>query len=83
MFRTGAVCWFLAHTAETGWIESHWKKNGLTLEKGESGIPFNFFLTRGNNKLINLLRRVNVEFTDIFKSPELLAENDLTEYINL
>ena len=40
-------------------------------------------LTRGNNKLINLLRRVNVEFTDIFKSPELLAENDLTEYINL
>lgn len=59
------------------------KRNGLNYEKGESGIAFNFFLTRGNNKLINLLRKRKVDFKKIFISPELLAKDDLKEYIDL
>ena len=59
------------------------KRNGLNYEKGESGIAFNFFLTRGDNKLINLLRRRKVDFKRIFISPELLAKDDLQEYIDI
>ena len=58
-------------------------KNGITFDKGELGIAFNFFLTRGNIKLIDVLRRRKMDFTDIFKSPKLLAKDDLKEYIDL
>lgn len=57
-------------------------ENGKQIEKGESGTAFNFFLTRGNIEYMNLLKNRRVDFTNIFKNPQLLAEDDLTNYLN-
>lgn len=58
-------------------------ENGKAIEKGESGTAFNFFLTRGNMKYMNLLKNRKVDFTKIFENPKLLAEDDLTNYLNI
>lgn len=58
-------------------------ENGKKIEKGTSGTAFNFFSTRGNMKYMNLLRNRKVDFTQIFTNPKLLAEDDLTNYLNI
>lgn len=56
-------------------------ENGKQIEKGESGTAFNVFLTRGNIEYMNLLKNRKVDFTNIFNNPQLLAEDDLTNYL--
>lgn len=58
-------------------------ENGKAIEKGESGTAFNVFLTRGNMKYMNLLKNRKADFTQIFENPKLLAEDDLTKYLNI
>jgi hypothetical protein len=55
------------------------KKFGEVVEKGEAGQAFNVFLTRGNIKNFDILRCINVDFSEIFEHPEFLAAEDLTK----
>ncbi len=50
-------------------------------EKGESGESLMFFLTRGNEKLMNLLESIEPDFKELFENPSLMAENDLGIFI--
>ena len=50
--------------------------------KGETGIALAFFLTRGKYKLMKVLRKQGINFTELFNNPSLQAAEDLTEYIN-
>ena len=50
-------------------------------EKGELGESLMFFLTRGNEKLMNLLESVEPDFKELFENPSLMAENDLGNFI--
>ena len=50
--------------------------------KGETGIALAFFLTRGKYKLMKLLRKQGINFTELFNNPSLQTAEDLTEYIN-
>ena len=51
--------------------------------KGESGIAIEFFLVRGDTKLINALRTENKNSKQIFENPELMSEDSLINFINL
>ena len=62
-------------------IEKEEIKNGIKITKGESGLALTSFLTRGNIKLMLLLRNDSVNFTELFKEPSLSASEDLSEFI--
>lgn len=51
---------------------------GKEVKKGESGVAFNIFLTRGDMRNFNILRNDNADFSKIFKDPKLFASKDLT-----
>ena len=55
------------------------KKFGEVVEKGEAGQAFNVFLTRGDEKNFDILRCINVDFSEIFMHPEFLAAEELTK----
>ena len=46
--------------------------------KGETGIALAFFLTRGKYKLMKVLRKQGINFTELFNNPSLQAAEDLT-----
>lgn len=56
---------------------------GKEAKKGESGVAFNIFLTRGDERNFNILRNDNIDFYKIFKDPKLFASKDLTILNNL
>ena len=58
-------------------------ESGNKVKKGESGIAFNVFLTRGDEKNMNILRESESDFSKIFKQPELFASEDLSALNNL
>ena len=51
---------------------------GQTYTKGESGIAFNVFLTRKDERNFNNLKNINADFIKIFNQPKLFAAEDLT-----
>ncbi len=51
---------------------------GKEVKKGESGLAFNFFLTRGDEINFNILRNDTADFSKIFIDPKLFAAKDLT-----
>ena len=53
-------------------------ESGNNIKKGESGMAFNVFLTRGDEENMNILRDSESDFSKIFKKPELFASDDLT-----
>ena len=53
-------------------------ESGINVKKGESGMSFNVFLTRGDEKNMNILRDSESDFSNIFKKPEMFAFDDLT-----
>ena len=57
-------------------------RNNEVIIKGESGIALSFFLTRGRYKLMKVLRGKSIDFSELFAKPELLAAEDLTEFID-
>ena len=64
-------------------VESINKKlNREVIIKGESGIALTFFLTRGKYQLMKLLKKIGIDFSELFKHPELQASEDLSLYIN-
>lgn len=54
-------------------------ESGEEVKMGESGVAFNVFLTRANEKNMNILRYIKADFTEIFLNPKLFADNDLTQ----
>ena len=50
--------------------------------KGESGIALAFFLTRGKYQLMKLLRTTKIDFKELFEKPELIAAENLNEFID-
>ena len=58
------------------------KPNKDIIIKGESGIALLHFLTRGDRNLMKLLRIGNSNFEILFKSPSMLASENLSEFIN-
>lgn len=56
---------------------------GKEIKKGESGVAFNIFLTRGDVRNFNILRNDNADFSKIFQDPKLFASKDLTILNNL
>jgi len=50
-------------------------------EKAEPGEALMFFLTKGNEKLMNLLESVEPDFKELFENPSLMAEDDLGNFI--
>ena len=58
------------------------KDNKEAIIKGDSGIALKFFLTRGKYKLMKVLRRVGINFLELFQHPELEGAEELTELIN-
>ena len=58
-------------------------KNGKQIEIGGLGTAFYIFLTRGNIKYMNLLKSRKVDFTKIFRNPQLLADYDLINFLNI
>ena len=57
------------------------KGNNEVIIQGESGIALSFFLKRGRYKLMKVLRKKSINFSELFSKPELLAAEDLTEFI--
>jgi len=51
---------------------------GKEVKKGESGLAFNIFLTRGDEINFNILRNDTADFSKIFIDPKLFAAKDLT-----
>lgn len=64
--------------------ESKYKVNEetSTIIKGESGIALFFFLTRGKKKLMKLLKKKDIDFSNIFKNPSIMASEDLFNFIS-
>ena len=58
------------------------KDNKEAIIKGDSGIALALFLTRGKYKLMKVLRRVGINFLELFQHPELEGAEELTELIN-
>ena len=58
------------------------EQNEEVVIKGESGIALSFFLTRGKYQLMKVLRKNGIDFKELYNKPELLAAEDLSEYIN-
>ena len=56
--------------------------NGKTILKGDVGLALNFFLTRGKYKLMKLIKKNGIKFIELFAIPEILAAEDLSEFIN-
>lgn len=51
--------------------------------RGESGVSIEYFLTRGEQKLIYALRNENINSKQIFENPELMADKNLTNFIKI
>ena len=49
---------------------------------GESGISFTTFITRGKYKLMRLLGKRGIDFKYLFEHSELMAAEDLSNYIS-
>ena len=59
------------------------KDNGEEEIMGESGLSIEFFLTRGNIKLLNVLRLTKIHAKQLFEHPELMANRSLNQFINI
>ena len=55
---------------------------GKIILKGDAGLALNFFLTRGKYQLMKLIRKNGIIFRELFAIPEILAAEDLSEFIN-
>ena len=53
-------------------------ESGEEMKISGEDIAFNVFLTRDNEKNMNILRYLKADFTKIFQNPQLFAVNDLT-----
>ena len=60
-------------------VEILTNKSEDNVKKGESGMAFNVFLTRGDENNMNILTDRESDFSKIFKRPELFASEDLTD----
>ena len=58
------------------------KKTGNELRE-ESGVSIEYFLTRGDQKLIYALRNENINSKQIFENSELMADKNLTSFIKI
>lgn len=56
--------------------------NNEFIIKGESGIALTFFLTRGKYKLMKVLRKRALNFSELFDNPQYQTAEDLTDYVN-
>lgn len=58
--------------------------NGVKIETGESGIALEFFLTRGDKYLMNVMRGPKTtNYTELFNNPSLPASENLSTYIDI
>ena len=63
--------------------EDNYELKEEVIIKGDSGIALSFFLTRGKYQLMKVFRKESINFEELFNHPELPAEEDLSEFIDI